>query len=97
MAAISGVLFQLCNAGDHIISSNTIYGGSYALMHDFLPVKAGVTTTLYQQLLEQGDEMVESVRLDHLTHEHLSQEIGESVARRYLICRQTGESPRSVA
>src|SRR5210317_2096796 len=46
MAAISGTLFQLCNSGDHVVSSNTIYGGSYALLHDFLPAKAGIETTL---------------------------------------------------
>jgi methionine-gamma-lyase len=46
MAAIAGTLFQLCNAGDHIVSGNTIYGGTYALLHDFLPAKAGITTTL---------------------------------------------------
>jgi methionine-gamma-lyase len=46
MAAISGVLLQLCNSGDHIVSSNTVYGGTYALMHDFLPLKAGIGTTL---------------------------------------------------
>jgi methionine-gamma-lyase len=45
MAAISGVVFQLCNAGDHIVASNTVYGGTYALMHDFLPLKAGINTT----------------------------------------------------
>jgi methionine-gamma-lyase len=46
MAAISGTLMQLCDSGDHIVGSNTIYGGSYALMHDFLPTKAGIHTTL---------------------------------------------------
>jgi len=46
MAAIAGTLFGLCNAGDHIVSSNTVYGGTYALLHDFLPVKANITTTL---------------------------------------------------
>jgi methionine-gamma-lyase len=46
MAAISATLLQLCNAGDHIVSSNAIYGGSYALMHDLLPVKTGINTTL---------------------------------------------------
>ena len=45
MAAISGVVFQLCNAGGHIVASNTVYGGTYALMHDFLPLKANITTT----------------------------------------------------
>ena len=46
MSAISATLMQLCDAGDHIVSSNAIYGGSYALMHDLLPPKTGITTTL---------------------------------------------------
>ena len=46
MAAISGTLLQLCNSGDHIVSSNTVYGGTYALLHDFLPAKSGITSTL---------------------------------------------------
>jgi len=46
MAAIAGTLFGLCNHGDHIVSSNTVYGGTYALLHDFLPAKAGITATL---------------------------------------------------
>jgi methionine-gamma-lyase len=46
MAAIAGTLFQLCGTGDHIVSANTIYGGTYALLHDFLPAKAGITATL---------------------------------------------------
>jgi len=46
MGAISATLMALCGHGDHIVSSNTIYGGSYALMHDFLPGIAGVTTRL---------------------------------------------------
>lgn len=45
MAAISATLFQLCQSGDHIVSSNTVYGGSYALMHDFLPQKSNINTS----------------------------------------------------
>lgn len=37
MGAITSVILQLCKAGDHIISSRTIYGGSYAFMKNFLP------------------------------------------------------------
>ena len=44
MAAISAVFFALCNAGDHIVSSNTVYGGTWALLHDFLPRKCSVGT-----------------------------------------------------
>jgi len=46
MSAISVTLMQLCNAGDHIVSSNAVYGGSYALMHDLLPPKTGIETSL---------------------------------------------------
>jgi len=44
MGAISAVILGLCNAGDEVVASNTIYGGSYALLHDFLPAKSGITT-----------------------------------------------------
>ncbi|MDV6167251.1 aminotransferase class I/II-fold pyridoxal phosphate-dependent enzyme [Flavobacterium sp. DG1-102-2] len=37
MGAITPVLLQLCAAGDHIVSSRTIYGGTYAFMKNFLP------------------------------------------------------------
>ena len=44
MGAISAVIMQLCNAGDHIVSSRTIYGGTYALMKNFLK-KFNITTS----------------------------------------------------
>ena len=37
MGAISCVILQLCNNGDEIISSRTIYGGTYAFFKNFLP------------------------------------------------------------
>lgn len=37
MGAITSTLMQLCKSGDHIISSRTIYGGTYAFMKNFLP------------------------------------------------------------
>ncbi|MFC1720475.1 aminotransferase class I/II-fold pyridoxal phosphate-dependent enzyme, partial [Pseudomonadota bacterium] len=46
MAAISATLIQLCNAGDHIVSAHTVYGGTYALLHDMLPVKNNITSSL---------------------------------------------------
>lgn len=45
MSAISATLMAICRSGDHIVSSDTVYGGTYALMHNFLPHKAGVTTS----------------------------------------------------
>lgn len=37
MGAITSVLMQLCGAGDHIVSSHTIYGGTYAFLKNFTP------------------------------------------------------------
>ena len=37
MGAITSTLLQLCKTGDHIISSRTIYGGTYAFLKNFLP------------------------------------------------------------
>ncbi|MEK8180790.1 aminotransferase class I/II-fold pyridoxal phosphate-dependent enzyme [Flavobacterium buctense] len=37
MGAITPVLLQLCAAGDEIVSSRTIYGGTYAFMKNMLP------------------------------------------------------------
>ncbi len=37
MGAITPVILQLCGAGDHIVSSRTIYGGTHAFMANFLP------------------------------------------------------------
>ena len=37
MGAITGALMQLCKAGDHIVSSRTIYGGTYAFLKNFAP------------------------------------------------------------
>lgn len=37
MGAITSVLLQLCSAGNHIVSSRTIYGGTYAFLKNFIP------------------------------------------------------------
>jgi len=44
MAAIACTLLQECNAGDRIVASNTIYGGTFALLRDLLPMKSGIVT-----------------------------------------------------
>ena len=43
MAAIATTLMLHCSAGDDIVASRTIYGGSYALMKNLLP-RFGITT-----------------------------------------------------
>jgi methionine-gamma-lyase len=44
MGAISSTILALCNKGDEIVTSNAIYGGTFALLHDFLPAKTGIKT-----------------------------------------------------
>lgn len=43
MGSISAVLMHYCKQGDHIVSARTIYGGTYALMKNFLP-RMGIQT-----------------------------------------------------
>lgn len=44
LGAITPVLLQLCDAGDHIVSSRTIYGGTYTFLKNFAP-RLGINTT----------------------------------------------------
>ncbi|MCQ0112039.1 methionine-gamma-lyase [Zhouia amylolytica] len=44
MGAITAVIMQLCGTGDHIVTSRTIYGGTYAFMKNFLP-KLNINTS----------------------------------------------------
>lgn len=37
MAAITTTILQLCNSGDHIVTSVTTYGGTYAFLKNYLP------------------------------------------------------------
>ncbi|MHC5004854.1 MAG: methionine gamma-lyase family protein [Planctomycetota bacterium] len=42
MSAIAAVMMQLCDAGDHVVAARTLYGGTFALLNDFLPAKTGL-------------------------------------------------------
>ena len=44
MGSITPVLLQLVSAGEHIVSSRTIYGGTYAFLKNFTP-RLGIATT----------------------------------------------------
>ena len=37
MAAITSAILQICNTGDHIVSSVTTYGGTFAFLKNYLP------------------------------------------------------------
>lgn len=44
MGAITSAILHLCNAGDHIVSSMTTYGGTFAFLQNYLPkFNIGVT------------------------------------------------------
>lgn len=44
MSAISCTLLQLCRMGDHIVASDTIYGGTHALLSEIFP-QIGIDAT----------------------------------------------------
>lgn len=44
MGAITPVILQLCGNGDHLVSSRTIYGGTYAFLKNFVP-RLGINTS----------------------------------------------------
>lgn len=42
ISAIACSLMQLCGPGDEIVASNAIYGGTFALLKEFFPLKTGI-------------------------------------------------------
>jgi len=44
MGAISAVIMQLCSTGDHVLSSRTVYGGTYAFLKNIVK-KFGINTS----------------------------------------------------
>jgi methionine-gamma-lyase len=45
LGAISAALLGLLNQGDHVVAGDTLYGGTWAMLAEFLPRKCGITTT----------------------------------------------------
>ncbi len=43
-AAISGAIFNICQAGQHIVAASTLYGGTYSLFANTFP-KMGIEVT----------------------------------------------------
>jgi len=58
MGAITSVLLHLLKSGDHLVSSRTVYGGTYAFMKNFLP-KLGIDTTFVD--ITRPDEVEKAV------------------------------------
>ena len=42
MSAIAATILQLISEGDHAVVSSTVYGGTYALLHNYLPQRTGL-------------------------------------------------------
>jgi len=47
MGAITSAILQLCNSGDHIVSSMTVYGGTFAFLKNYLP-KFNISVTFVE-------------------------------------------------
>jgi len=45
MSAIVSAILQICNHGDHVVSGAAVYGGTFALLDDYLPAKTNIHTT----------------------------------------------------
>ncbi len=61
MSAIACTLLQLCRQGDHIVASNTIYGGTHALLDEMLP-EMGISTTFVNPFSNQDFENAVNAR-----------------------------------
>ncbi|MCR4718446.1 MAG: O-acetylhomoserine aminocarboxypropyltransferase/cysteine synthase [Firmicutes bacterium] len=55
-AAINYVIQALAKAGEHIVASKTIYGGTYNLLANTLPLTSGITTSFVDPDVENAFE-----------------------------------------
>lgn len=60
MGAISSVILQLCDSGNHIVSSRTIYGGTYAFLKNFVKKFAIETSFIDITSLEAVEASINS-------------------------------------
>ena len=59
MSAITNTLLHFCSSGDHIISSSTTYGGTYAFMKNYLP-KFNISTSFVD--VDDLDTLVKTIK-----------------------------------
>lgn len=73
MSAISSVLLQLCSSGGHVVASQTLYGGTHALLTHFLPRACNITTSFVDiRDLEMVNEAIVEGRTNVLYFESVS-------------------------
>ncbi|MDD4602692.1 MAG: aminotransferase class I/II-fold pyridoxal phosphate-dependent enzyme [Bacteroidales bacterium] len=59
MAAITCAIFQLCGSGDHIVCSQTIYGGTFAFLYNYVK-KFNIDVTFVE--ITKTDEVKKAIR-----------------------------------
>ncbi|KAF5187139.1 Methionine gamma-lyase [Thalictrum thalictroides] len=64
MSAISSVLMQLCSSGEHVVASQTLYGGTHALLTHFFPRTCNINTTFVDM---RDHEMVKEAIIEGKT------------------------------
>ncbi|HEX5045131.1 MAG TPA: aminotransferase class V-fold PLP-dependent enzyme [Candidatus Polarisedimenticolaceae bacterium] len=72
MSAIASSVLQACDPGHEIVAGNTLYGGTFALLKEFLPAKAGIRTTFVDLTDLRAVEEAMTVRTRVLYCETLS-------------------------
>jgi len=60
LAAIAAVIMQRCAGGGKVVSSNTLYGGTWALLAEYLPVNCNIETTFVD--IQQLDAVAEAMQ-----------------------------------
>ena len=45
MSAIAAAIMQRCTSGDKVVASNTLYGGTWSLLANYLPAKCNIETS----------------------------------------------------
>eukprot|EP00775_Hariotina_reticulata_P012376 gene12376-12510_t len=68
MAAISSSILALCNSGDHVVCSNVVYGGTFAFMKSFLPLKCGITVLFTEVVSNPTLVVADLPRLAGIAH-----------------------------
>lgn len=73
MSAISSVILQLCSSGGHIVASQELYGGTHALLSQFLPRACNITTSFVDITdLKKVDEAIVEGKTSLLYFESVS-------------------------
>ena len=90
MGAITSVLMHLLRAGDHVVSSRTVYGGTYAFLKNFLP-KYGIRvsfvditdTAKVEAAIEPGTKLIYTETLSNPLLEVADIPALSAIARRH--------------